>query len=239
MRTTKPLLTLAIMLALPFGAHATDPVVAVGPAHASSNPVVATANAPYVTVTPSQADESHIATTAYVKGAYNDAIAAVNNVANTVDGKQAQLVNGYGNEIYSNVVNGLMGLGADLVTMETDDYASTKGDLAEAVTEGATRNLDNVLITAGTTMDMIREVGQELQEKLVYYNNGTEEEIDYRVAHSLNEIQAGHLVDGDVVYEAIDYTLNQLSNKRVEIYTTWNNDNAKQQVAFVNAPAQQ
>ncbi len=80
----KRILSIAIIAALPFGAHATDPVVAVGPAHASSNPVVATANAPYVTVTPTQADESHIATTAYVKGAYNDAIAAVNKVDETV-----------------------------------------------------------------------------------------------------------------------------------------------------------
>lgn len=88
MKTTKTILTLAIIGALPFAANATGPVVAVGPAHASSNAaVVATANAPYVTVTPTQADESHIATTAYVKGAYNDAIAAVNKVNSDKQGK--------------------------------------------------------------------------------------------------------------------------------------------------------
>ena len=102
----KRIVSLAIWLTLPFAANATDPVVAVGPAHASSNAVIATASAPYVTVTPSTADESHIATTAYVKGAYNDAIAAVNNVAgdvttltNNMDDKQDKLEDGSGNSI--------------------------------------------------------------------------------------------------------------------------------------------
>ncbi len=99
---TKRIISLAIWLTLPFAANATDPVVAVGPAHASSNPIVATANAPYVTVTPNQADESHIATTAYVKGAYNDAIAAVNKL-NTE--KQGQLYNNDGDPISSDLMD--------------------------------------------------------------------------------------------------------------------------------------
>ena len=65
----------------PFYAMADDPV---GPANDSGNsPVVATANAPYVTATIGEHDDEHIATTAYVKGAYNDAIAAVNKVNDT------------------------------------------------------------------------------------------------------------------------------------------------------------
>ena len=81
MRTMKTILTLTIIVSSTFVANA-DPVTSVGPSAVPANgtPVVATASAPYVTVTPSAADESHIATTAYVKGAYNDAIAAVNKV---------------------------------------------------------------------------------------------------------------------------------------------------------------
>ena len=79
MKTTT-ILSLAILATLPFAANATDPI---GPAAVPSNgtAVVATANPPYQTVTVGANDNSHIASTAYVKGAYNDAIAAVNRVA--------------------------------------------------------------------------------------------------------------------------------------------------------------
>ena len=78
MKTTT-ILSLAILATLPFAANATDPI---GPAAVPSNgtAVVATANPPYQTVTVGANDNSHIASTAYVKGAYNDAIAAVNKV---------------------------------------------------------------------------------------------------------------------------------------------------------------
>jgi len=58
-------------------AHATDPV---GPAHVNSGAVVATAPAPYAIATPETGDTTNVVSASYVKGAYNDAIAAINNV---------------------------------------------------------------------------------------------------------------------------------------------------------------
>ena len=80
---TKKLLSIAIIAALPFAANATDPV---GPAAVPANgtPVVATASGPYQTAEIGNNDGEHIASTAYVKGAYNDTIAAVNKVNSTV-----------------------------------------------------------------------------------------------------------------------------------------------------------
>ena len=57
---TKTLLTIAILLALPFGAWADE-----------------------LTIT--NADKQHIASTAYVKGAYNDAMAAVSDKQNKLE----------------------------------------------------------------------------------------------------------------------------------------------------------
>lgn len=77
----KSLLTLVIIALLPFGANAAYTYNYVDtPAPVANNGTVTVTNrgGPYVTVTPTVADESHIATTAYVKGAYNDAIAAIN-----------------------------------------------------------------------------------------------------------------------------------------------------------------
>ena len=78
----KSLLLMAVIAALPITANAT------GPAHDSGNsPVVATASAPYQTVTPEAHADEHIASTKYVIGAYNDAIAAVNKVDSEKQGK--------------------------------------------------------------------------------------------------------------------------------------------------------
>ena len=74
------LLSLLLIAVLPFTAYA------VGPASdESDNPVIADDGAPYVTTTITDNDRGHIATTAYVKGAYNDTIAAVNAVNDMVE----------------------------------------------------------------------------------------------------------------------------------------------------------
>ena len=62
----------------------------VGPSAASGTPVVATASAPYATASAEDGDSTTVVSASYVKGAYNDTIAAVNKV-NSV--KQNQLVN--------------------------------------------------------------------------------------------------------------------------------------------------
>ena len=88
MKTKSTLLSIAIIAALPFTANAT------GPAHYyGDSPVVATVTAPYQTATIGEHDDEHIATTAYVKGAYNDAIAAVNKVDSQFNDMQGQLMN--------------------------------------------------------------------------------------------------------------------------------------------------
>ena len=73
------------MLVLPFGARAENISGAMytAPVAASNNHPAPTtqANAPYGRIDIDTTDQEHIATTAYVKGAYNSAIAAVNNVA--------------------------------------------------------------------------------------------------------------------------------------------------------------
>ena len=79
---TKKLLSIAIIAALPFGAIAENISGAMyaAPAHADTNHPAPTtgANAPYGRIDIDTADQDHIASTAYVKGAYNSAIAAVN-----------------------------------------------------------------------------------------------------------------------------------------------------------------
>ena len=65
------------ILILPIAATAADPV---GPAHVNSGAVVATAPAPYETATEQTGDSTTVVSASYVKGAYNDAIAAVNKV---------------------------------------------------------------------------------------------------------------------------------------------------------------
>ena len=74
-------------------AHATDPI---GPAHVNSGAVVATASAPYATATEQTGDTTTVVSASYVKGAYNDAIAAVNRVNSD---KQKKIVNMKGEDM--------------------------------------------------------------------------------------------------------------------------------------------
>lgn len=89
--TTKPLL-LAIMFILPFGARAELQIVR-SPEHVPENgkEVRSGYSAPYQIATINDGDDEHIATTAYVKGAYNDTIAAVNRIGLEVSNKQIQI----------------------------------------------------------------------------------------------------------------------------------------------------
>ena len=78
----KKIFILGLLLA-PIVAHADDPV---GPSAASGTPVVATANAPYATATVEHGDTTNVVSASYVKGAYNDAISAINKVAERIEG---------------------------------------------------------------------------------------------------------------------------------------------------------
>ena len=85
MTTTRTLLSIAIIATLPFGAMAENISGAMytAPSAADTNHPAPTtdANPSYGRVNIDTTDQEHIATTAYVKGAYNSAIAAVNTVA--------------------------------------------------------------------------------------------------------------------------------------------------------------
>jgi len=89
------------MLFAPIVAHATNPV---GPSAVGQGetPVVATANAPYATANAETGDSTTVVSASYVKGAYNDAIAAVNKInAN----KQNVIVNTFSDEPMENIAD--------------------------------------------------------------------------------------------------------------------------------------
>ena len=101
------------LLIIPIMAHATDPV---GPAAVGKGetPVIATANAPYATAREETGDTTNVVSASYVKGAYNDTIAAINKVKknfdeyaqNVIDNKQntLELDDDYGTQISSTVL---------------------------------------------------------------------------------------------------------------------------------------
>ena len=149
---TKQILSLAVIATLPLSVHA-DPTV--GPAAVPTNgtPVVATASAPYVTQTPTADDATHIASTAYVKGAYNDAIAAVNKVNSE---KQDKLMN---MESTPHVISN------NVVSSATVDTVGTlfSGDpgavavAAEAISSVTGTAADNTLVTTGAVFKLIND----------------------------------------------------------------------------------
>ena len=118
-----------------------------------SNPSMS--NSYLQTITINDDDDEHIASTAYVKGAYNDAIAAIN-------AKQTRLYNDNAEEYMHNTV------------LDTDSFLMALG--------------------------MVENVGS--------YLNGEADLV------SAAAVQAG------------------IQSQRVEVWTTWDNDNATTDVAF-------
>jgi len=93
---TKTLLTLAIITTLPFSTMADTHIGPVGGIIPTgkdgnghfqypNNAVLATDDPIYETVTIDNGDKTNIASTAYVKGAYNDTIAAMNKIVDIVE----------------------------------------------------------------------------------------------------------------------------------------------------------
>ena len=76
--TTKIPLLFAIIATLPFEVWADVHIGPIGNMMTNDNPVIATDFPYYATVDIDSHDDEHIASTAYVKGAYNDTIAAMN-----------------------------------------------------------------------------------------------------------------------------------------------------------------
>ena len=163
----KKLLSIAVIAALPFGANAENISGAMyaAPTRADTNHPAPTTNAyaPYGRIDIDTADQDHVASTAYVKGAYNSAIAAINKVDSA---KQTQL------------------------------YLT----------------------------DTVAPVGGWVLEDTDFLEVLTEED------------RAGWLMSGGAIVNTIDYKLN---NQRVEVYTNWDDDTDKTEVAFVVASAQE
>ena len=154
--TTRTLLSIAIIAILPFGANAAYTYVETNtPARVANDGTVkrASNNAPYVTVEPTVADETHIATTAYVKGAYNDAIAAVNKVNETLNTKidtDIQDLGGYVEGTAESIRGDISDLQSDInskvsneefngvisqIVTDLQDYARGQADDANAYTD--------------------------------------------------------------------------------------------------------
>ena len=265
---TKTIFSIAL-IALPLTALA-DPVVSVGPAAVPSNgtAVVATANPPYQTLTPTNDDKSHIASTAYVKGAYNDSIAAVNKVADTVsdlsdtvvslsdhvhfdvegeindleDTKQDKLYNHLTDEyIGTNVVGSNdEAISAIIQTQGNMDYSMAVQVMLPSLEQELGIDYGDSLITAEAAIKLATISNEYKQQKLNTIVNNTSQEIDTTVAQTINTTtpSATTLVSEAAVASAINSQTTALNNKCVEIYTTWDNDNAKKQVAFVTASQQ-
>ncbi len=163
----KTILTLAVIAALPFAAVAENISGAMytAPIAADTNHPAPTtqAYAPYGRIDIDIADQEHIATTAYVKGAYNSAIAAVNKGVDSM------------NEYWS----------------------------------GRVGNLES---------DM----------QFMYGN-------DEDIWAGIEDLQSANANNYDYLSGMIESLRGDVNAKRVEIYTTWDDDTAKQQVAFVTA----
>ena len=172
----KQILSLAILATLPLTAMAENISgdMYVAPTTATQNNPAPTTNAsaPYGRIDIDTTDREHVASTAYVKGAYNSAIAAVNKL-NT--------------------------------------------------------NLNNI----------IRYQIEPKSELRITDENDNDTPIENYVETSLDNVtEDNQLVNGMAIKTAVNALDTKIDNKRVEIYTTWDNDNAKTEVAFVNASTQ-
>ena len=222
---TKQIISLAIIATLPCAANAT------GPAHDSGNsPVVATASAPYQTVTPEAHADEHIASTKYVIGAYNDAIAAVNKVN---DDKQGQLVLfETGNNLSTNVLGGaVMGdVGIYVGTGDTDGIYGMRHhpDL----------NMTNSLVSADGVLEgmiaLADKIDEKKQDQLVTSSGGS---VDTELATTGeipnimrtagdNNVLTDVVSSGDFANKLMlaDDVIGAIGILRVPVYTAWDAD---------------
>jgi len=253
------ILSLAIISILPFAAKA-DPI---GPAHVNSGAVVATASAPYAIAGEETGDTTNVVSASYVKGAYNDAISAINKVNSD---KQDKLIDFESNNpMYNKVVgSGLNGVGNNLVYGSNDEYAAMTDDIARQATNNETGNLNEILISAGGAFNVVREAGQDLQEHIdtkqnkltTHYGDSIPSTVlDYVGNHLGNVAYAAALGDTTAVNRYTD-TINNivepqslvttyavidafmatgiaLNNKRVSALDTWGSNHTAE-VALIN-----
>ena len=188
-------LSLLIITVLPFSAYAELT------SDESGSPAVSDNYPPYALATPTQADQGHIATTAYVKGAYNDAITAVNtlyedvnssisDLSDAVDGKQDKLTAIDGNNTTD--------ISTDVLTNLYDAEDDSQLATAFAV-KGAVDGKQNRLVITSQSQNGLP----------------TRTYMDNEIVTDLSNVDNNNqLVNGMAVRDAIN-------SRRVTIYTTW------------------
>ena len=227
---TKTLISIAIMLALPLTAMAGvwedeeynytyTNVNSPAPVPNNGTVTMARPERPYQTLTIDNADRGHIASTAYVKGAYNDTIAAVNRVAHDVsnlwsDKQDAMLVEINDTREY------------------VDSYVMNEDEFAGRFAEDAFNGVETRLATGAAVAGVIKTK----QDKLTLSREDDNIHLRNVVASTLRDIPNNGndktLGTVAVMYEVAD---EEIDSKRVEAYTTWGNSNAKAEIAFVTA----
>lgn len=227
---TKTIIPLAIIAMLPFTANAAQTIVTTQtPAAVGANGTVAQAatSGPYQTATIGEHDDEHIATTAYVKGAYNDAIAAVNRVNDTLDYKQNAFQDREGDPIDTVVLSGWR-FTENLGDLYNPDITqSQKNDILL----GLQRQLVSADEIAEALIETRRHMKQvDIQAPLTTTVNNQSQNISSTVAQTVDTTTPSATT---LVSEA--GVANYVNAQRVEIYTTWDDDTEKQQVAFVTA----
>lgn len=239
---TKSILSIAIIAALPITVNAQNISGAMytAPTAADTNHPAPTtqANAPYGRIDIDTADQEHIATTAYVKGAYNSAIAAVNKAVNNLDeSKQNTLVllpeerNFMSDVVISSNGASLFGSGIrDIFVMDASDYGDAMDNIRDNLSEqGLGGDVDEVLVTAGAVLEMlheagnvVKEIGDNTQVKLTTRINNQDQSMSSNVLSGINDASATTGTDKLVTAAGV---VNYVNSKTVPIYTTWDTNN--------------
>lgn len=161
----KKLLNISVIAALailPMAANAaTGEVVSVAdPAHSEASGITASTSPKYALAVEAETDSTNVATASYVKGAYNQAMKAINKVSETASNAADKdlsnlsatgtgvittaITNNAAGATYSNTTSGLT---ATTLQGAIDEVAGTAGSAVQSVTEGST---DGTIAVDGT-----------------------------------------------------------------------------------------
>ena len=232
MKTKNTLLSIAIIAALPFMANAAQTTVtSQTPAAVGANGTVnmAAASGPYQTATIGEHDDEHIATTAYVKGAYNDSIRAVNKLDSD---KQDTLYNSNTNAPISATVMGadnLLPIADDVVrhSVNSGGHISELTSLKNAGFDAQLATVAGVVEGMNMAVSYVQDsINEAKQDKLNTFIDDEYVDMDSFVVQNLNDGDEYGLASAAAIKDAIDVVDTKIDNKRVKIYTTWGNDTA-------------
>ena len=240
---TKSLLSIAIIAALPFAATAENISGAMytAPATADTNhPAPTTNNSPsYGRVNIDTADQEHIATTAYVKGAYNSAIAAVNNVGELSEALYNTI------EDIRNVIEDTNSAFDDKQDKLTTFIDGQEVPIAYFVEQTLSGQQDLLISSKGVQdaiSDAIDDLDEVKQSKFILVSNQSSEVSEYVLdkPEFSNTIRNGYIasmVSEDSSLVTAGAVADVFASQRATIYTTWDT-NATIQVPLSFVPVQ-